>query len=107
MSERHSTGASSAPAAIGSIASAMNGMPTIAKPPPNAPFMDVIRKTAKATTASAIGSSGSDAIALLGKRSIRPDTNDVLVHRGLHGTELETRYHLLVVRRFGRDRTRG
>ena len=38
-------GASSPPAVMGSITSDSNGIPTIAKPPPKAPFMKQIRNT--------------------------------------------------------------
>ena len=48
----HEQGASSAPAAIGSIASESRGMPTMAKPPPNAPFMKAIRNTPESAIAS-------------------------------------------------------
>jgi hypothetical protein len=51
-------GASRPPAVTGSITSDSIGMPTTAKPPPNAPFMKQIRKTpAKATRIVAVVSS--------------------------------------------------
>jgi hypothetical protein len=43
-------GASSAPAVMGSMTSASIGMPMIAKPPPNAPFMKVVKYTASIET---------------------------------------------------------
>ncbi|MGX1392108.1 hypothetical protein AB7M70_001517 [Bradyrhizobium japonicum] len=39
------SGASRPPAVTGSITHDSNGMPTMEKPPPNAPFMKQIRKT--------------------------------------------------------------
>ena len=53
-------GASSAPAAIGSIASESSGMPTMAKPPPNAPFMKAIRNTPESAIASVKSPGKSD-----------------------------------------------
>ena len=99
MSERHNTSASNAPAAIGSITSAKTGMPMMAKPPPNAPFMTLIRKTARAITTSAIGSSGSDVIRLCASRQTKDAAR--------RGTERVTRYQGLIMDRFGRDRTQG
>src|SRR6201994_4373960 len=53
------SGASRPPAVTGSITSDSRGMPTMEKPPPNAPFMKQIRNTpAKATRIVASVSSG-------------------------------------------------
>ncbi len=59
------SGASSAPAAIGSIASESSGMPTMAKPPPNAPFMKAIRNTPANATASTCGAGRSEMAAAI------------------------------------------
>jgi hypothetical protein len=53
-------GASSAPAVIGSIASESSGMPTMANPPPNAPFMKAIRNTPESAIASGKSPGKSD-----------------------------------------------
>src|SRR5262245_42575483 len=44
------SGASRAPAVRGSLTSGRRGIPTMAKPPPNAPRMKAIRKTAARLT---------------------------------------------------------
>ncbi len=51
-----SSGASKAPAVSGSMASASTGIPTVAAPPPNAPFMKAMMKTPQSAAAMAAGS---------------------------------------------------
>src|SRR5262245_17654153 len=53
MSITTNSGASNAPAVIGSIARDSSGIPMTAKPPPNAPRMNAIRPTPRAAIASA------------------------------------------------------
>src|SRR5205085_10103953 len=84
------SGASRPPAVTGSITIDSNGMPTMAKPPPNAPRMKLIRNTPAratrivATVSSMSASRGSDRSLL--RRRIVPDVGRQLVlERGVHG----------------------
>ena len=75
------SGASTAPAVIGSMTSDSSGMPMIANPPPKAPCMKAIRNMPRAATRIDSGSGMGRRVK--GRRTIpavAPETNHLMQH---------------------------